>query len=135
MSAKRLLIISGCVLICFLFAGFTCHWLRVQYHLHALRKAQSEIESAQKEQDCILQSQALVKLGYFEEKVLVMEHRMITGTEREAFTSFVSERMPKNVVYSFGVSSKGRHVIFRGQKMQASRFWSVLNDYDNYHAP
>jgi hypothetical protein len=131
MSAKRLIIVTGCVLICFLIAGFTCqHWLRVQYHLHALRQANSEVASAQKEQDCKRQNQALVKLGYLEEVVLVMEHRVVTGAVKQAFTGFVSERMPTNAVYSFWVSSSGTKIVCCCQKTEVKRFWSVVDDFD-----
>lgn len=131
MSAKRLTIVAVCVLVCFLIVGFTCqHWIRVQYHLHALRQANSEVVSAQKEQDCTRQYQALVKLGYMETIVLVMEHRLITDAVKQAFTNYVSERMPANAVYNFVVISSGKKIVCCCQKTEIERFKSVVDAFD-----
>lgn len=131
MSAKRLAIITGCIFIFILIAGVTCqHWLRVQYHLHGLRQANNEVASAQKEQDSIRECQALIKLGYMAQVVLVMEHRMITGSVKQEFARFVSERMPKDAVYSFGVSSNGTHIVYCCQKTEVKKFRSVVDEFD-----
>ena len=131
MNAKRLAIITGCIFIAILIAGVTCqHWLRVQYHLHGLRQANNEVASAQKEQDSIRERQALIKLGYMAQVVLVMEHRMITGSVKEEFARFVSERMPKDAVYSYGVSPNGTHIVYCCQKTAILKFRSVVDEFD-----
>jgi RNA polymerase sigma factor (sigma-70 family) len=105
------------------------HWLRVQYHLHNLRRINSEVESAKKEQDYTNEFQELLKLGYAQ-VVLVMDHRMVTGSVKQEFARFVSDRMSKDAVYRYRVSSNGTHIVYCCPKAEAKRFARMVDEFD-----
>lgn len=131
MSAKRLSVIVICLLVGLVIAGVTCrHWLQVRYHVHALRRASSEVASAQKEKDCVQHIRALVALGYLHQGQMVMEHCAVTGAVQQAFANSMNERMAPKTVYKYWISTDGTAITYYCEDAELNRFRSVIYDFD-----
>jgi hypothetical protein len=131
MNAKQMTIIAGCLLICVLLAGATfLPWLRIQYHLRALRQMQKEKPVFQSMQDCDRQCQALIKLGYMEHIEMSFQHRVLTGAVWQTFVSEARQRMPTNDIYWSAEVKTGEKLSVTCPKMDTAKWQKLVSDFD-----
>jgi hypothetical protein len=142
MSARRLVIVGSCLLICLLVATVvTLPWLRVQYHLRILRQMESRMANTQSVgssdatrhrifQDYDNQIHTLVQLGYLERTEMSFQNYTLTGTVKQAFVTMVRQKISNSEPWKLTYTTNAHSVIVTCPTTETAKWRKLVSDYD-----